>query len=105
VKVDRTRAQELGLSQHDVANDLLVSLTGSFQTNQTSWLDRKGGVSYPLVIQTPQPQLDSLDALRNVQLTGDAGTQPQILGAVSSIKRGVGSSVETHYNVAPTVDI
>jgi CzcA family heavy metal efflux pump len=105
VKVDRSRAQELGFSQHEVANDLLVSLTGSFQTNQTFWLDRKGGVSYPLVTQTPQPQLDSLDALRNIPLTGDAGTQPQILGAISSIERGVGPSVETHYNVAPTIDI
>jgi multidrug efflux pump subunit AcrB len=105
VKVDRSRAQELGLSQHDVVNDLLVSLAGSFQTNQTFWLDRMGGVSYPLVTQTPQPQLDSLDALRNIPLTGDAGTQPQILGAITSIKRGVGPSVETHYNVAPTIDI
>jgi multidrug efflux pump subunit AcrB len=105
VKVDRSRAQELGFSQHEVANDLLVSLTGSFQTNQTFWLDRKGGVSYPLVTQTPQPQLNSLDALRNIPLTGDAGTQPQILSAISSIRRGVGPSVETHYNVAPTIDI
>jgi CzcA family heavy metal efflux pump len=105
VKVDRSRAQELGFSQHDVAKDLLVSLSGSFQTNETFWLDRKGGVSYPLVTQTPQPQLDSLDTLRNIPLTGDAGTQPQILGAISSIKRGVGPSVETHYNVAPTIDI
>jgi CzcA family heavy metal efflux pump len=105
VKVDRSRARELGFSQHDVANDLLVSLAGSFQTNQTFWLDRKGGVSYPLVTQTPQPQLDSLDTLRNIPLTGEAGTQPQILGAISSIKRGVGPSVETHYNVAPTIDI
>jgi CzcA family heavy metal efflux pump len=105
VKVDRSRAQELGFSQSQVANDLLVSLSGSFQTNQTFWLDRKGGVSYPLVTQTPQPQLDSLDALRNIPVTGNAGIQPQILGAISSIQRGVGPSVETHYNVAPTIDI
>jgi multidrug efflux pump subunit AcrB len=105
VKVDRSRAQELGFSQSDVANDLLVSLTGSFQTNQTFWLDRKAGVSYPLVAQTPQPQLDSLDALRNIPVTAAAARQPQILGAISSITRGVGSAVETHYNVAPTIDI
>jgi len=105
IAVDRSRAQELGLSQRTVANDLLVSLTGSFQTNQSFWLDRKGGVSYPLVTQTPQPQLDSLDALRNISLTSDTGSQPQILGAISSIKRGAGPAVETHYNVAPTIDI
>jgi multidrug efflux pump subunit AcrB len=105
VAVDRSRAQELGFSQRAVANDLLVSLTGSFQTNPTFWLDRKNGVSYPLVTQTPQPQLTSLDALRNVTITDDNGGKAQILGAISSIKRGVGPSVESHYNVAPTVDI
>jgi CzcA family heavy metal efflux pump len=106
VKVDRSRAQELGFTQHDVANDLLVSLTGSFQTNQTFWLEYKnGGLSYPLVTQTPQPQLDSPDALRNVLITGATGSQPQILGAMSAITRGVGPAVVSHYNVAPTIDI
>ncbi|HLZ66389.1 MAG TPA: efflux RND transporter permease subunit [Aliidongia sp.] len=105
VKVDRSRAQELGFSQRDIANDLLVSLTGSFQTNQTFWLDRKSGVSYPLVTQSPQPQLDSLDALRNIPVTDAAARQPQILGALSSITRSVGPAVATHYNVAPAIDI
>jgi len=105
VKVDRSRAQELGFSQRDVANDLLVSLTGSFQTNQAFWLDSKAGVSYPLVTQTPQPQLDSLDTLRNIPVTADAASRPQILGAISAIQRGVGPSVVSHYNVAPSIDI
>jgi multidrug efflux pump subunit AcrB len=105
VSVDRSRAQELGFSQRDVANSLLVSLTGSFQTNQTFWLDERVGLSYPLVAQTPQPQLDSLDALRNLPITGETGSQPQILGAISSIGRGVGPAVVSHYNVAPLIDI
>jgi multidrug efflux pump subunit AcrB len=105
VKVDRSRAQELGIAQRDVANDLLVSLTGSFQTNQTFWLDEKAGLDYPLVVQTPQPQLDSLDTLRNIPITGALGYQPQILGAISSITRTVGPSVASHYNVAPLIDI
>jgi CzcA family heavy metal efflux pump len=105
VKVDRSRAQELGISQHDVANDLLVSLTGSFQTNETFWLDEKAGLDYPLVVQTPQPQLDSIDTLRNIPVTGASGYQPQILGAISSITRAVGPSVASHYNVAPLIDI
>jgi len=104
VKVDRSRAQELGFTQRDVANDLLISLSGSFQTNQTFWLDPKNGVSYSLVAQTPQDQLDSVDALRNVPVTGATG-QPQILGALTSITRGAGPSVVSHYNVAPTIDI
>ncbi|MGV2293227.1 efflux RND transporter permease subunit [Trinickia sp. YCB016] len=104
VNVDRSRAQDVGLSQREVANDLLFTLTGSFQTNPTFWLDPKNGVSYPIVTQTPQPQLDSLDALRNVPLTA-AGGQPNILGAVSTIKRSVGPAVVSHYNVKPTIDI
>lgn len=105
VKVDRSRALELGFAQRDVANNLLVSLTGSFQTNPTFWMDEKSGISYPLVTQTPQPQLNSLDALRNIPVTGAAGTQPQILGALGSISRGVGPAVVSHYNVAPLIDI
>jgi CzcA family heavy metal efflux pump len=105
VKVDRSRAQELGISQRDVANDLLVSLTGSFQTNQTFWLDEKVGLDYPLVTQTPQPQLDSIDTLRNIPITGAVGYQPQILGAIGSITRAVGPAVVSHYNVAPLIDI
>ena len=104
VTVDRSRAQDVGLSQREVANDLLFTLTGSFQTNPTFWLDPKNGVSYPIVTQTPQPQLDSLDALRNVPLT-TAGDQAQILGAVGTIKRSVGPAVVSHYNVKPTIDI
>ena len=104
VNVDRSRAQDVGLSQREVANDLLFTLTGSFQTNPTFWLDPKNGVSYPIVTQTPQPQLDSLDALRNVPLTA-AGGQPNILGAVSTITRSVGPAVVSHYNVKPTIDI
>jgi CzcA family heavy metal efflux pump len=105
VKIDRSRAQELGISQRDVANDLLVSLSGSFQTSPTFWLDRRADLSYPLVTQTPQPQLDSLDALRNIPVTAGSGRHPQILGAISTITRSVGSAVESHYNVAPEIDI
>ena len=105
VAVDRSRAEELGISQREVANDLLVSLSGSFQTNPTFWLDTKVGLSYPLVAQTPQPELDSLDALRNIPISAGRGQEPQILGAISVIKRAVGPAVVSHYNVAPTVDI
>lgn len=104
VKVDRTRAQEVGLSQRQVANDLLFTLTGSFQTNPTFWLDKKNGVSYPIVAQTPQPQLDSIDALRTIPLGTAIGSQ-QIFGGVTTISRSVGPAVVSHYNVKPTIDI
>ena len=106
VNVDRTRAEELGLTQHDVATDLLVSLSGSFQTSPTFWLNPKNGVSYSIVTQTPQYDLTSLDALRNIPITGsEPKAPPQILGGLASITRGVGEGVESHYNVQPTLDI
>ncbi len=106
VNVDRTRARELGLTQRDVASNLLVSLSGSFQTSPTFWLNPKNGVSYSIVTQTPQYEMTSLDDLRNVPLTGsDPNSKPQILGGLSTINRGAGSSVESHYNVQSAIDI
>jgi multidrug efflux pump subunit AcrB len=103
--VDRSRADELGLTQRDVANNMLISLSGSFQTQPTFWLSPQNGVSYSIVTQTPQYQLDSLQALKNLPVTGATNQQPQILGALASVSRGVGAVVATHYNVQPVIDI
>jgi len=105
VNVDRTRAQELGLTQHDVASNLLISLSGSFQTSPTFWLDPKNGVSYNIVTQAPQYDLTSLEDLRNIPITGSLGGAPQTLGALGNVTRGVGPAVVSHYNVQPTIDI
>jgi multidrug efflux pump subunit AcrB len=105
VAVDRSRIGDLGLQQKDIANDLLISLSGSFQTQPTFWLDPKTGVSYPIVSQTPQPQLQSLDALRDTPITGGTNAEPQILGGISEIKRGVVPAVDTRYNAQPVIDI
>jgi multidrug efflux pump subunit AcrB len=105
VDVDRTRAQQAGLLERDVANSLLVTLSGSFQTAPTFWRDIHNGVSYPLVTQTPQYELQSLDNLRNVQITGQSGKQPQLLGGLANIHRTVSPGVISHYNVLPLIDI
>jgi multidrug efflux pump subunit AcrB len=105
VDVDRTRAQEIGLLQRDVANNLLISLSGTFQTAPTFWLDPKNGVSYPLVTQTPQYQLQTLDDLRNVPISSASGRQTQILGGLSNIHRDVSPGVVSHYNVQSLIDI
>jgi|HubBroStandDraft_1064217.scaffolds.fasta_scaffold00037_69 CzcA family heavy metal efflux pump len=105
LEVDRSRAEELGLTERDVANNMLISLSGSFQTAPTFWLNPKNGVSYSIVTQTPQYQLDSLDALRNLPVTGDTGQPPQILGALARVSRGVGPVVASHYNVQPVIDL
>ena len=104
VKVDRTKAQELGITQNDVGSNLLISLSGSFQTSPTFWIDPKNGVSYSVVTQTPQYDLTSIEDLRNIPLTSTKA-QPQILGSVATIERGTGPAVVTHYNVQPVIDI
>ena len=105
VDVNRSKAQELGLTQRDVASNMLISLSGSFQTAPNFWLSPKNGVSYSVVTQTPQYQLDTLQALENIPVTGGAGQQPQILGGLASISRGTNLAVASHYNVQPVIDL
>jgi len=104
VDVNRSLAQELGLTQFDVATNLLISLSGSFQTSPTFWLDTKNGVSYSIVTQVPQYKMDSLHTLQNIPVNS-MGKPYQILGALSTVTRGVSSAVESHYNVQPVIDI
>jgi multidrug efflux pump subunit AcrB len=103
VNVDRTLSRELGFTQFDVASDMLISLSGSFQTSPTFWLSPQG-VSYPIVTQTPQYNMDSLEALRNIPLS-KPNVAPQILGALATITLSGTSAVESHYNVQPVIDI
>jgi multidrug efflux pump subunit AcrB len=94
------------LTQRDVATNMLVSLSGSFQTAPAFWLNPKNGVSYTISTQMPQYDLDSLDALRNLPVTGANGNKPpQILGALATFARGSGSGVASHYNAQPVIDI
>jgi multidrug efflux pump subunit AcrB len=105
IDIDRTLGNQLGLTQRSVANDLLVSLSSSGQTAPNYWLDPKGGVQYLVAVQTPQYQLDSLDALNATPLSGVSATQPQILSNVAAISRTITPTNITHYNVAPTFDV
>lgn len=104
IDVNRSLARELGLTQFDVATNLLIALSGSFQTSPTFWLDTKNGVSYPIVTQIPQYKMDSLQTLNNIPINS-VGTPYQILGALSSMHRSETSAVESHYNVQPVIDI
>ena len=123
VDVDRSRAQDIGLTQRDVAGSLLVALSGSFQTSPTFWLNPKNGVSYNIATQTPQYRLDSLDDLESVPITGTDSTNTgtnfsmftpaaqmggkpiQILGNLASIKPGEELATVTHYDIQPVIDI
>jgi multidrug efflux pump subunit AcrB len=106
VRIERTKAQELGYSAHDIAQNLLVSLSGSFQTSPTFWLSPQNGVSYSIATQTPQYRADTLQDLVNMPVTGTSTTNsPSLLASLVSMKRGTGMAVVSHYNVAPVIDI
>jgi len=80
VDVDRTRAQDIGFSQRDVVQSLLVALSGSFQTTPSFYLDPRNGVSYNVVVQTPQYRLDSMSSLRSLPITGSGSTATSTTG-------------------------
>jgi multidrug efflux pump subunit AcrB len=126
VNVDRTRAEDIGLTQANVAQSILVSLSGSFQTTPNFYLDPKSGVTYNVAIQSPQYRLDSLAALESLPVTGSSqSTQPSgavaagasatavpgvpktinVLGNVASIQPGTELGTVSHYNVQPVLDI
>jgi len=106
LRVERTKAQELGFSAHDVAQNLLVSLSGSFQTAPTYWLDPKTRVSYPIATQTPQYRTSSLPDLVNTPVTGtNPAAPPSVMASLVSMQRGSSMALVSHYNVAPVIDI
>jgi multidrug efflux pump subunit AcrB len=105
VNVDRTKAELVGYTEQNVANNLLISLSGSFQTTPEFWLDPKNGVEYNIATQTPQYRIQSLQDLENVPITGSSNARPQILTGIASIERGVGMATVSHYDITPVIDI
>jgi multidrug efflux pump subunit AcrB len=104
--VDRTKAQEIGYTQQDVANNLLISLSGSFQTVPSFWLDPKTGVTYNIAAQMPQYRIDTLQDLQNIPVTGkNPNAPPAIFASLASVTRGAEMGVVSHYNVQPVIDI
>jgi multidrug efflux pump subunit AcrB len=106
VDVDRALAGQVGLTEQSVASALLVSLSSSFQTAPSFWLDARTGVQYPVAVQTPQYKIDSVDSLEYTPLTASTRTgSPQLLANVANVTRDVGPTNITHYNIAPTIDV
>jgi len=106
LRIERTKAQELGFSAHDIAQNLLVSLSGSFQTAPTFWVDPKTGVSYNIETQTPQYNVDTLQGLVNIPVTGtNASAAPSLMASLVSIQRANGMAVVSHYDIQPVIDI
>jgi multidrug efflux pump subunit AcrB len=104
VTTDRSRAEQLGISQKDIANNLLLTLAGSGQISPTFWLNPENGVQYPIVAQAPQYRMASLQDLQNTPISGGAQAS-QILGGLASISRGFGPGIVSHYDAQPIIDI
>ena len=105
LNVDRTKAAQSGFTQIDLARNLLTSLSGSFQTQPTFWLNPVNGVNYTIVTQMPQYRIQSIQDLRNIPIAGANREQSAILSNIIDISRTSELGVVTHYNIRRTIDI
>ena len=107
IEIDRTKAAQSGFTQLNLAQNLLTSLSGSFQTQPQFWLNPANGVNYSLVTQTPQYDIQSIQELRNIPISGGAQSQtrPGVLSDLASISREPEMADISHYNIRRTVDI
>jgi multidrug efflux pump subunit AcrB len=105
VNVDRTRAQYVGVTERDVTNSLVVNLAGSSQVAPTYFLNPKNGVSYSVVMQTPEYQMNSLNRLETLPINAAGAATLPILGGIADIKRTATSAVVSQYDIQPMVEI
>ncbi len=105
VDTDRALAQQVGLTQRDVGNSLLISLTGSGSTTTNFWLNYKNGVSYQVVVQTPQHRIASIDELHRTPVAIVGQASPQLLTNLADFHRTTTPLSLNHYNVQPVFDV
>jgi multidrug efflux pump subunit AcrB len=106
VNADRTKAGLVGITQRDIANSMLISLSSSGQVAPNQWLNPVNGVTYQITVQTPQRLVDSFDALSRTPITGSTpNTTPQLLENLASLKRTSSMAIVNHYNVQPIFDV
>ena len=105
INVDRTKARQIGLTQQDVAQSTLISLSGTGQTAPNEWLNPLNGVNYQVVTQTPIQNIDTLPSLGRTPVTSSAGNVSQLLGNLATFKRDESPIIIDHYNIQPTFDV
>jgi multidrug efflux pump subunit AcrB len=103
VSLDRSLASLVGITERDAATSMLDTLAGSIQTAPTFWLNPRTGVSYPIVVQTPQYDIDTMGNLQNLPVGGTGSTQ--LLGGLATTQTMASNAVVSHYNVRPVIDI
>jgi multidrug efflux pump subunit AcrB len=105
VDIDRTRAQLVGLTARDVTNSMVVNLAGSSQVAPTYFLSPDNGVSYSIVMQTPQYKIDSLNKLETLPISAAGTATPPILGGIANITRSTSNAVVSQYDIQSMVQI
>lgn len=105
VAVDRTQARQAGLTERDVANSMVVQLAGSSQVAPAFWLNPQNNVPYPVVMQTPQYRLDSLESLTSLPISSEDTDKPVVLGGIAHINRSSGSTLVSQYDIQNMVQI
>jgi len=107
IAMDRTRAQQVSLNANSVAQNMLISLSGSNQTTPTFWLDPRNAITYNVTAQTPQYRLTNVDDLLATPISAgaSAGVAPQLLGNLATIQPGVEAALMSRYNLRPAIDI
>src|ERR1700753_2912138 len=105
VNVDRMKSSQIGLTQQDVAQSMLNSLTGTSQTAPNEWLNPQNGVNYQVVVQAPTYRIDSLQSLARTPVTSPMGNASQLLGNVANFQRDTTPVIINHYDIQPVYDI
>jgi multidrug efflux pump subunit AcrB len=105
LNVDRTRAEQLGLTQRGVADSLLVSLSSSLQVSPNYWINPANQIDYPVAVQTPEYRVDSTEALLSTPVHTAGNRSTQLLSNLAQLDRGTTASVVNHYNVQPVYDV
>jgi multidrug efflux pump subunit AcrB len=106
MNIDRTRVQSVGLQARDVAQNVLVSLSSSFQTAPAFWLDPKNGINYSVAVQTPQYRIDTYQALQNTPVNGSIpGSTPQILANLVTTSTTARPASISHYDSQPMINV
>ncbi|MEA3124329.1 MAG: hypothetical protein QOD67_1348, partial [Caballeronia sp.] len=105
LQMDRTRLQQLNLTASNVAQNVLISLSGSSQTSPGFWFNNKNGVEYSVAVQTPQYQVSSIDELLRTPVSGSANGPTQLLGNLVQVTPKNQFAVVTHYNIRPVIDV
>ena len=105
VNVNRTRAEQIGLTQSNVAQTMLISLSSSGQTAPNYWLNFQNGVNYQVAVQTPQYKMDTLQDLKNTPVVAPNLPRPELLGNLATVERRESPVIVNHYNVQPVFDV